>query len=306
MINSGLGWIVDDRFYNGQSGRMATINGRGYYRGEDTPAICFIRNPPGGYWEPALLSTVESAVSYWADSGGPWDYTVNGTTVQYLGMTWYYFAGNHGFQNPSIQSEYPQYDMTSFQNDLAAEALWILEQALVAKPGFFLAQDGDGKTYTIQDGAPVEITGGLTAQTFRDYGADEIPNDALLGLTDPRVCYWQEEDSHFPTMTLRVSAVPLIPQPVSFTAITLAGAIRYINISGDVNTLWNVSFDGGTSWWKHTGSAWAQVSAAGDGCQKHRLEILTASDWAAKVNGTLKFRCWLVADSWVKQIRVEY
>ena len=99
IVDTGLGWLCRGEYLLQSTSSMATINNRKYYKVNSTPAICFIRKPPSGYVCPALISTDASAVSYYADSGGPWEYN---TQFKYLGLTWYYFKGEHGWQNPTI------------------------------------------------------------------------------------------------------------------------------------------------------------------------------------------------------------
>ena len=197
--------------------------------------------------------------------------------------------------------------------DIAEEGGEITLYAVWRKSWAWLLGDVDGKVYTVtrdeQSGEQTrtELTGvsTLTAAVFYRNGFQFTPDSSVLtDLSSPRIYKWS--DSERPSLKAAVEAVPLVPQIAVFETITLASTVKYINISGDDNALWTVSFDNGSTWWKHTGATWAQCSADGDGCLKRKLEILTAADWAEKVNGTLKFRVWLVADSWVKRIRVDY
>lgn len=196
--------------------------------------------------------------------------------------------------------------------DIAREDETITLYAVWRKSWAWLLGDSSGKIYTVtrdeetgvQERTQVTGISSLTAAVFYGHGFQFLPNDnVIIDLRTPRIFKWN--DSEAPELYAAVEAVPLVPQIAVFNTITLGSTVKYINIDGDENTLWNVSFDGGNNWYKYSGG-WVRVTQNGDGCEKRKLEILTASDWAAKVNGSLKFRCWLVADSWVKRIRVDY
>lgn len=195
--------------------------------------------------------------------------------------------------------------------DIAQDGETITLYAVWRKAWAWLLGDANGKYYTVtREGSTqtrTELTGisGLTDAVFYTHGFQFTPDSSvLIDLPSPRLYKWNVSER--PALSAKVEGVPLVPQLVVFDTMTLTSTVKYINIAGDDNSLWNVSFDNGSTWWKHTGSAWAQCSTTGDGCIKRKLEILPASAWAQKVNGTIKFRVWLVADSWVKRIRVDY
>jgi len=391
-VISGLGWDCEEEFLCSAAGRIATVSGRGYYKMNDIPAICVMDSRTGVYRQPKLISTDPTATSYRADSGGPWDYTVNGMSFEYLGVTWYYFEGNHGFYNGSYSSDYPALDFAGCTT-MEERGKYILEQAGVVTAGYYTVHfdpgsgygsmkdeyihtdeatalrantfvkvdhtfigwdtDSDADTVVYTDGQSVtniadegedatlyavwrkawawligdssgniytvvrdaqtgeqtrqQLTGisSLTAAIFHAYGFQFQPDSSvLIDLPSPRIWKWDEAQA--PSLKAVVEAVPIIPQLVVFDTLTLASTVKYVNITADDNSLWNVSFDGGSTWYEHNGLAWSLVSNTGAGCLKRKLEILPASVWAQKVNGTLKFRVWLVADSWVKRIRVDY
>ena len=391
IVPSGLQWSCEENFLCDHSGIIATVSGRGYYKMNDIPAICVMDSRTGVYRQPKLISTEPSATSYRADSGGPWDYTVNGCSFTYLGMTWYYFEGNHGFYNGAYTSQYPALDFEGCTT-MEDRGRYILEQAEVAiVPGYvvhydhgdgygtmkdqyvysgeatalrentfvkadsfflgwatsegsetvvytdgqsvtdiaqtggeitlyavwrkswaWLLGDSSGKIYTVSrdeatgEQTRTQLTGisSLTAAVFYTHGFQFTPDSSvLIDLPSPRIYKWHESSA--PSLVAAVEAVPLVPQVAVFDTITLGSTVKYINISGDDNSLWNVSFDGGNNWYKYSGG-WVRVTTNGDGCLKRNLEILTAAQWALKVNGSLKFRVWLAADSWVKRIRVDY
>lgn len=169
----------------------------------------------------------------------------------------------------------------------------------------YLIQDGDGRTYTIADGALQEISGGLTAQNFRDYSVATVDGSLLAALDSPKVCYWHDSSDALPIITLRAMAVPLVPQRVVMQTMILTKPIRYVSIVGDRDSLWNVSFDGGETWYKYA-SGWQQVTQDGDGCRKAVLGRLGAAAWAQKADGSIKFRAWIGSGGYVRTIIVEY
>lgn len=195
--------------------------------------------------------------------------------------------------------------------DLAEEGDTITLYAVWRKAFAWLLGDANGRYYTAtrddatQTRIALEGISELTARVFYEHGFQFVPDSAILvDLDSPRIYRWNEAES--PELTAEVAALPLVPQPVTFAIIEMDSAVKYINISGDSESFWNVSFDGGETWYKR-GNGWEQVTEAGDGCLKRRLEILSAADWAAViVNGTLKFRCWLTTGGWIKRIRVDY
>jgi hypothetical protein len=194
--------------------------------------------------------------------------------------------------------------------DIAEEDETITLYAVWRKTMGWLFQDGEGNFFTAtQEGGeqirvPLPDEPELTAETFSVLGFQFTPESSLLDdLNTPTIYKWDEEQA--PNLSAQVAAVPVVPQLVVFNTATLEAAIKYVNIIGDSESLWNVSFDNGLTWYKYQGS-WMRVSGQGDGCVKRRLEVLTADRWATMAGNTLKFRCWLYARGWVKSIRIDY
>ena len=388
IVHSGLGWDCEESFLNKQAGEMATINGRRYYKTNDIPAICGVHYNSSNYTMPFFISTVLEGVSFRADSGGPWTHNI---TVEYLGLTWYFNWGEHGFWNATPETDYPVLDTRSVgAYDSQAVALYILQQAgVVMKPQYFIQfvanggygnmprqiaycgeetviransylrsnytflgwdtdessdtvvyQDGEtvtdltteeetatlyavwrqsmgwlfkdnaGHFYTAeqesggQTRVPLDELHALSAEAFYTHGCMFPPDsDLMIDLDAPTIYKWDAFTP--PVLTAKVDAVPVVPQLVVFATVTLLSAIKYVQIFGDIETPWNVSFDNGLSWYKYQGG-WLRVSAAGDGTVKGKMEILTAADWAQMANNSIKFRCWLYAGGWTKGLRIDY
>lgn len=182
----------------------------------------------------------------------------------------------------------------------------------VLEPFYWLIQDGTGDTYTIDvvDGRQVTrklAISTLTAQVFKYNGFELDVDPALLADIDsPRLLCWNASKAR--TIHATVRAIPAVQQPqlIVFQNTVAPNIPSVVTITGDDSTLWNVSFDTGTTWWTHTGSAWEQVTADGAGCAKAAVESIPASDWAQKANGNIQFRCWMPAGGWVSLIRIDF
>ena len=184
----------------------------------------------------------------------------------------------------------------------------------------YLVKDGNGSFYTKNDDGTRRSLGEQTlcAQLFRDYSFRGYPgSDMLADLPSPSIFNWTkkgwEDDEHVwhyyapATFDATLKGVPPLPQLVTFPTVTLRKTLAYITIPAEPDTtLWNVSFDGGGTWYKYEG-AWIQVTEEGDGCHKRRLELLDKDDWsAALANNTVRLRAWMRKDAWVAAIRLEY
>lgn len=80
--DSGLGWIVDERYFKNTAGNLCTIDGRTFYtyqRGSIVYAVVY----NGNYTGPVVLSTNRDLVAY--EPGG----VLSQGSFKYLGMTWY-------------------------------------------------------------------------------------------------------------------------------------------------------------------------------------------------------------------------
>lgn len=184
----------------------------------------------------------------------------------------------------------------------------------------YLVKDGNGIFYTKNDDGSRRNLGQLTlcAQSFRDYSFRGYPGaDMLSDLSSPSIYNWTkkfwEDDDHVihysapATFDVTLKGTPPLPQLMTFPTVTLEKPVSCVTIPADAaTTRWNVSFDGGTTWYKYE-NAWIIVTEDGDGCEKRKLEILDAEDWAPViVNNTLKFRAWLWKNAWVTSIRIDY
>lgn len=139
----------------------------------------------------------------------------------------------------------------------------------------------DGKLYTVVDDALSELTTtDIVAQTFLDYGTDEIPN--VTGLSNPEVLCWTDSEDDLPTLTSTVTATPY-PQ----TVISLKCDLSDVSITGIESMLATcegelicaVSFDDKATWKAHNGAEWVALSDEYVGMSKETLEAITLEQW---------------------------
>ena len=158
----------------------------------------------------------------------------------------------------------------------------------------------DDKLYTVVDGALSELaTTDIVAQTFLDYGIEDMPDGALLvGLSNPEILYWQDSEDDLPTLTATVTATPLHQVIMSKEIDLMHSSIKGIDsitvdCKGDVS--FAVSFDNKATWIKHNGTDWVDVADELTGMSKAELEAITTEQWQAKyeVSSDMYIRCTL-------------
>lgn len=168
----------------------------------------------------------------------------------------------------------------------------------------FLIESG-GDYYTISGGSLVNVGSTLNAQLFEDYGLNTAPDwSDYSSLANPSVLCWDEFSAR--SMTATTTGIPGATVAVSQKVPTGSG-IQAVTINSDNDTLYSVSFDDGSTWWKYTNGAWAQVSAITDGMTKAEVEAISASAWGEKNTGFARFRFTLLdGNGYMTSIRVDY
>lgn len=142
----------------------------------------------------------------------------------------------------------------------------------------------DGKLYTVVDGALSELTTtDIVAQTFLDYGIEDIPDGALLvGLSNPEVLCWQDSEDDLPALTATVTATPP-PQTVISSRCDLSDAtitgIESMLATCEGELICAVSFDDKATWKAHNGVEWVTLSDEYVGMSKETLEAITLEQW---------------------------
>lgn len=153
-----------------------------------------------------------------------------------------------------------------------------------------------GMYYTVQDNVLQAIdVWVLTAEVFREYGTDKIPDGALLAvLVQPELLYWQDSDDALPELRATVTAVPL-PQYIISGAIDLTDptvqGISGVTVDADGAPLFSVSFDGGVFLeWREEG--WR---ATDEGMNPEEIGAVSQAQWMQAISGvqTLKIRALL-------------
>lgn len=152
----------------------------------------------------------------------------------------------------------------------------------------------DSTIYTVTDGVLTALSETeLTAQVFKDHGAESVPDGALLvGLADPEVLYWQDSEDDLPTLTATVTGTPypqtVISNKIDLTHSTIRGIESAAAIcTGDV--VFAVSFDDKATWKAHNGSAWVTLSDATAGMSKAAFEAITMEQWGELYAGSSGF-----------------
>lgn len=168
--------------------------------------------------------------------------------------------------------------------------------------------------YTITDGTLTALAETeITASLFQTYGADEIPDGALLvGLTDPEILYWQDSVDELPTLSLTVKGTPPLPQmftsePMDLTHESIAG-ISHAAVDASEDVRFAISFDGGTTWKAHDGSVWFDTSDTVLGMLPSTMNAITAEQWAEVVAlDSYMVRFWLPnVTAYVKSVVMHY
>ncbi len=173
----------------------------------------------------------------------------------------------------------------------------------------WLVCDAHGHFYRREDDGTRTDLGEQTleAQLFRDYAFQDYPlDDMLADLESPSVFRWRKESPQPQDFDAVVTALPHLPQGGEFPVIVLRKALRSLSIDSDRGTLWNISFDGGSTW-KYWDGEW-KTAAEGEGCPKNRLELLDKNDWAAvtAAGDSIRLRAWMQEGSWIAGIRADY
>jgi hypothetical protein len=132
-------------------------------------------------------------------------------------------------------------------------------------------------------------------QLFEDHGVDERPPGSvccfrlqirsafLAGFAGPASGAGSGCDGDAVSQTV-------LTENVDMTDSTILG-IEKVTADSDDNTLFAVSFDGGTTWWNYVDNAWAVLSDEQSGMTKAALADIGTDAWALKATtGHYMFR----------------
>lgn len=154
--------------------------------------------------------------------------------------------------------------------------------------------------YTVVDGALSELaTTDILAQTFLDYGIEDMPDGALLvGLSNPEVLYWQDSEEDLPALTATVTATPphqvVVSQAIDLMHSSIKG-ISGVSVDCKGNVLFAVSFDNKATWMQHNGTDWVDVADELTGMTELEFGAITTEQWQAKyeLSSDMYIRCTL-------------
>ena len=122
-------WTADEKYVFEKSGAYSVTGGRTYYKKNPGKTIVAVACG-SSYTYPCLISTnPDYVVNYCSYS--PSKIGNYGTTVQYLGMTWYFAVGHYGWTQSTSSSGFAPRVSTAgiAYNDRTKMALKILQQA---------------------------------------------------------------------------------------------------------------------------------------------------------------------------------
>lgn len=147
----------------------------------------------------------------------------------------------------------------------------------------------DSTIYSVADGTLTALSETeITASLFQTYGVDEIPDGSLfVGLTDPEVLYWHDSTDDLPVLMATVTGAPPSPQvvtswPQDLSHETIKG-ISHAAVTASTDVLFAISFDGGTTWIAHDGTAWYAVTEETPGMTAEQFNAITAEQWSEVV-----------------------
>lgn len=223
---------------------------------------------------------------------------VNIPTYNYDGTFQLTAASALTYTKPTVQAP----DVTFTPQDENNTTFAVSYEAINMAPPYdrkYLIRSGS-TLYTITDGTLTALTKTeVTAALFQTYGVDDLPDGALLvGLTDTEVLYWQDSEDELPVLELTVKGTPPLPQmftsePMDLTHESIAG-IDHAAVDASEDVRFAISFDGGTTWKAHDGSAWFDTSDTAPGMLASAMNAITAEQWAEiVVLDSYMVRFWL-------------
>lgn len=147
-----------------------------------------------------------------------------------------------------------------------------------------------GVYYNVVEGIlntlPISI---LSASAFEQYGLDEAPSgELLISLTSPSILYWQDSSDPVPSLTAKVTALPVPQIIISDEIVVLHNSIKGIastTCTYTGNPLVAVSFDGKNTWKYISETDWIIASNETEGMTMDVLSEITTEQWASQIEG---------------------
>ena len=284
-VTDSNGFYTDSTFqYNG----IDTLRSYGIsHSGTSQTTITFTLLQAGVL---SLNYTVSSESNYdwlWIDIDGT-NVVKKSGVVDWTDFTKELTAGEH-----TLVVKYTKDGSQSKNNDAGAIGYLTISGVTPPYDKRYLIQSG-ATLYTVVDGALSELAEAeLTAQTFLDYGVENIPDGALIvGLSNPDVLYWQDSTDDLPLLTATVTGVPfpqtVISEKIDLTDSTIKGIESALaTCEGDLIVA--VSFDDKATWKAHNGTEWVTLSDDSTGMSKETLEAITFEQWNELYTGATGF-----------------
>jgi hypothetical protein len=230
--------------------------------------------------DPAVITSSISVTSITEPSSFP------------AGYTFTYFAQEDGWMVVYVSNAGERPKISIVTNGAGGDGAPLYYRKYLVRSGSTI--------YTVTDGALTSLAETeITASLFQTYGVDDLPDGALLvGLTDPEVLYWQDSEDELPVLELTVRGTPPLPQvftsePMDLTHASIAG-IDHAAVDASEDVRFAISFDGGTTWKAHDGSAWFDTSDTVPGMLASTMNAITAEQWAeVVVLNSYMVRFWL-------------
>ena len=168
--------------------------------------------------------------------------------------------------------------------------------------------------YTVSDGVltPLDTTD-LTADIFRIYGVDDLPDGSLLvGLTDSEILYWHDSTDDLPVLTAAVTGLPPTPQVVVTDVNDMSDpsilGIESVTVTASEDVLFAMSFDDGAAWQAYNGSQWVTLDTENAGMTAETFQNISLEAWAEVLTSTayrLRF-VLMSAASYVTSVVINY
>lgn len=167
--------------------------------------------------------------------------------------------------------------------------------------------------YTVDKGvlSPLE-TKTLSAEVFREYGCDEVPDGSLLmPYSHFEVLYWFDTTEHTPDIQVAVWATPypqtLESEDYDMTDSTIYG-IEKVIVDATNSVSFAVSFDSGATWKAVKNGIWVALNQRESGMSAETIRLITTEQWnAVATTGKYRFRMTLADETSVfKSLVVDY
>ena len=141
--------------------------------------------------------------------------------------------------------------------------------------------------YTLVNDTLSKISASLNTTTFKDYGFKTIPSNlknAVKGLLDAELLYWQDEDMELINYKSTISGTAASPQIIytkTYTMPTTASRIKSIDIQSQSDVLYAFEFDGSGKWEIYLNKVWVPIEKIDAGLTAEEVGNI-GNGWAEK------------------------